>query len=93
MEKNRKVFGNPDLPESLKEMYNFSELFIDGKRATRARFPNEGYLHVKKVGADRRTNFFFEKGDFPIPENVKDVELVLLHDWSISRIPVKEINT
>ena len=90
-EKNSEGFWEAHLPEKLKESTDFRELFIDGKRATRARFPNEGYLHVKKAGADRRTNFFFEKGDFPIPENVKDVELVLMHDWSISRIAVKEI--
>jgi len=68
------------------------ELFIDGKRAVRARFPNSDYLRVKKVGDDRRTHFFFEKDDFPQPEKVNDVELVLLHDWSISRIGVKEID-
>lgn len=69
-----------------------NELFFGDKRATRARFPNEGYLRVKKVGKDRRTNFFFNKNDFPIPESTKGVEIVLLHDWSISRVGVKEIN-
>lgn len=68
------------------------ELFIKGKRAVRARFPNEGYLHVKQAGADRRTNFFFETGDFPIPVNLEGMELVLLHDWSISRVGVKAID-
>jgi len=90
--KNDAGLWETQLPGSVKDLTNVRELFIDGKRATRARWPNDGYLHVKKVGADRRTNFFFEKGDFPIPVNVKDVELVLLHDWSISRIAVKEIN-
>ena len=89
---------NPDgiweatLPEALKGMDNFRELFISGKRAIRARFPNEGYLHVKKAGEDGRTNFFFEKEDFPIPGNLVGLELVFLHDWSISRIGVKEID-
>jgi hypothetical protein len=89
--KNDDGLWEAQFPESVKNLGNVRELFIDGKRATRARFPNEGYLNVKKVGVDRRTNFFFEKDDFPIPENVKDVELVLMHDWSISRIAVKEI--
>jgi hypothetical protein len=89
--KNDDGLWEAQLPKELTETSDFRELFVNGKRATRARFPNEGYLHVKKVGADRRTNFFFEKDDFPIPENVKDVELVLMHDWSISRIAVKEI--
>lgn len=91
-EKNNAGFWEAKLPENKNEPGELRELFIDGKRAVRARFPNEGYLQVKKAGADRRTNFYFEKGDFPIPANVKDVELVLLHDWSISRIALKEIN-
>jgi hypothetical protein len=90
--KNSTGLWEVKLPEELKEKTGCRELFIDGKRAIRARFPNDGYLHVKKAGADRRTNFFFEKGDFPVPANVKNTELVLLHDWSISRIAVKEIN-
>ena len=91
-EKNNAGFWEAKLSEYKNEPVELRELFIDGKRAVRARFPNEGYLQVKKAGADRRTNFYFEKGDFPVPANVKDVELVLLHDWSISRIAVKEIN-
>lgn len=71
---------------------NPQELFVGDKRCTRARFPNTGYLRVKRVGEDRRTNFFFEKGEFPVPLSTKDAELVLLHDWSISRIGIKEID-
>lgn len=70
----------------------FRELFVDGKRATRARHPNSGYLHVASVGTDRRTNFNFNTGDFPIPDNPQQVEMVVLHDWSISRIQVDEID-
>ncbi len=71
----------------------FRELFVNDKRAIRARFPNEGYLRVKQAGADRRTHFFFNPGDFPLPQTTDGMELVLLHDWSISRIAVKEIDT
>ncbi|RLD77422.1 MAG: hypothetical protein DRJ10_11965, partial [Bacteroidetes bacterium] len=80
-----------ELPKKGVRDWNPRELFIDNKRAIRARFPNTGYLRVKKVGKDRRTNFRFNKGDFPIPENVNGLELVLLHDWSITRIEVKKI--
>lgn len=71
---------------------NIRELFVGSKRAIRARFPNKGYLRVAKVGNDRRTNFFFKSGDFPIPETSPGVELVFFHDWSISRIAVKNID-
>ena len=70
----------------------FRELFIDGKRAVRARHPNSGYLRVAEVGKDRRTNFRFNEGDFPLPENPDRVELVLLHDWSITRINLSTID-
>ncbi len=70
----------------------FRELFVDGERATRARHPNSDYLRVAEVGADRRTNFLFNTDDFPAPVNPQQVELVLIHDWSISRIPLAEID-
>jgi len=89
--KNSEGLWEAPLPEILATS-GFRELFISGKRAIRARFPNEGYLHVKQAGEDRRTNFYFEKGDFPIPSITDGVELVFLHDWSISRIGVKDIN-
>ena len=67
------------------------ELFINGARAQRARFPNQGYLRVKRVGSDNRTNFYFEKDDFPIPASTSETELILLHDWSMTRIPITDI--
>jgi hypothetical protein len=70
----------------------FRELFIDGKRATRARHPNSEYLRVAEVGADRRTNFRFNTGDFPTPVNPQQTELVLIHDWSISRILLADVD-
>lgn len=91
--KNADGIWEADLPGVLEGESGFRELFIEGKRAIRARFPNEGYLHVKKAGDDRRTNFFFEESDFPIPSKLEGLELVFLHDWSISRIGVKEIDS
>ncbi|MBT6763565.1 MAG: hypothetical protein HOA90_03405, partial [Prolixibacteraceae bacterium] len=91
--KNEAGIWEMELPKKKKGNWKPRELFIKDKRASRARYPNDNYLRIKKVGDDRRTNFFFEKGDFPIPEKTKGVELVLLHDWSISRISVKEINS
>ncbi len=91
-EKNEQDFWVANVPAIKGKPWIFRELFIDGKRARRARHPNKGYLHVAKVGADNRTNFFFSQGDFPLPENSREVELVLLHDWSITRINLKEID-
>lgn len=90
--KNDEGLWTARLPENAGNLKKVRELFIDGKRAVRARHPNKDFLRIKKAGADRRTHFYFEKDDFPIPGKAENVELVLLHDWSISRIAVKEIN-
>lgn len=80
------------LPSVLEPLQYIRELFVDGRRALRSRFPNEGYLRVAKVGEDKRSHFFFSEGDFPLPKRVEDTELVLMHDWSASRIPVQTID-
>lgn len=71
---------------------NFRDLYLNGKRATRARYPNKGYLRIEKAGADDRTNFYFKSGDIPRIAGLADVELVLLHDWSISRVGIGSID-
>ena len=91
-EQNEKGFWTAKVPLVNNRSWIFRELFIDGKRAWRARHPDQGYLRVAKVGEDKRTNFFFNPGDFPLPENSREVELVLLHDWSITRINLQEID-
>lgn len=68
------------------------ELFVNGTRAVRARHPDEGFLRIGRAAEDNRSGFTFTPGDFPLPEDVSNVELVFLHDWSSSRIPVESID-
>jgi hypothetical protein len=74
----------------------FRELFVNGERRPRARYPSTGYARVAQVGEDRRTNFTFHAAD--IPEALdgdftgRDLELVFFHEWSISRTPVASID-
>ncbi len=79
-----------DLPQNFTK--RFRSFYVNNRRAVRARTPNDGYLRVKQAGEDNRTNFFFEKNDISPVKNVGGMELVFLHDWSITRIGVKEIN-
>ena len=80
--------------------WSFRDLYVNDQRRTRARFPNvssaaaqEGWLRVKQSGEDRRTNFFFNDDDGIKPvRDLDKVELVFLHDWSITRTPVKSID-
>lgn len=78
------------LPEAYRG--TFRTFYVNGKRAIRARYPNEGYLRVGKAGEDKRTNFYFNENDIPPINNPEGLELVLLHDWSVTRIPVKSID-
>lgn len=79
-----------ELPEKYHD--TFRSLYVNGKQATRARYPDEKYLRVKKAGKDKRTNFYFNKHDIPEMDNSDGIELILLHDWSVTRIPVKSID-
>ncbi|MCA9261381.1 MAG: hypothetical protein KDA61_19330, partial [Planctomycetales bacterium] len=69
------------------------ELFVDGRRATPARWPNHGWLRIVASLPDRRSGFTFEAGDIPADLRADEtLELVFLHDWSVSRIPVASID-
>ena len=70
----------------------FNSLYVNDNRAIRARHPNTDYLRINKSGEDRRTNFYFNKNDFPKTKNVSNLELIFLHDWSITRIDVQSID-
>ncbi len=69
----------------------FRSLYVNGLRANRARHPDSGYLRIKKAGKDQRTNFYYKKKDIPAIESAEGLELILLHDWSVTRIPVKSV--
>ena len=71
---------------------NFRSLYINGKPAIRARFPDNDCIRVEKAGKDNRTNFFFRKNDFPKVKDTDELERVFLHDWSITRIGVRSID-
>lgn len=80
-----------ELPEVRQGKWSFRELFVAAKRRTRARFPNSGYLRIADAFPDKRSGFVFSEGDLP-SEWSAGGELVFLHDWSISRIPVKSVD-
>jgi hypothetical protein len=81
-----------DMPEVKAGKWAFRDLYVNNIRATRARFPNTGFLRVNKTGEDRRTKFFFNANELKPVDDLDQVELVFLHDWSISRTPVKSID-
>ena len=81
-----------DVPEAKAGEWDFRDLYVNDKRATRARHPNTGFFRVDVCGEDKRTNFTYNEGDLKNWDDLPGVELVFMHDWSITRCPIKEIN-
>jgi len=89
-----KTYKEKILVCSLKEVkagnWNFRQLFVNGKRQTRARIPDEGYYHTEKALGD--VAFKFKEGDLKKWHNLNDVEVVVFHSWNESRLLISELN-
>ena len=64
--------------------WRFRELFVNGMRRPRARHPDAGFLRAAQV-LDPRRSLRLPPADLPRVDSAADAELVLLHDWSVSR--------
>lgn len=80
------------IPEVAAGNWYFDQLFVNEHRQPRARHPNEGFVRVEAAGPDHRTSFQFRAGDLVAGKSLSGAELVFLHDWSISRAPIKQVD-
>ncbi|MEO6437162.1 MAG: right-handed parallel beta-helix repeat-containing protein [Tepidisphaeraceae bacterium] len=87
-----------DVPGVKKGKWFFRQLWIDGRRATRARLPNRGYFNVKEspdatdnweVGQSR---FRFNESDVPPGPFSYGAEAVLGTRWVESRLPIVSVD-
>ncbi|MBM4083727.1 MAG: hypothetical protein FJ272_02970, partial [Planctomycetes bacterium] len=82
--------------------WHFRELFVNGRRAVRARSPNEGFFKVvelaekdKKAGARWNEGvdaFKFKPGDLKAWAKPNEVEVVVLHSWNTSRMRIASVD-
>ncbi len=65
-------------------------MIVNGKLSSPARFPNQGYLRIEKAVEDRRSGFIVQAGDLSQKTKLpaSGYDLILMHDWSSSRLPV-----
>lgn len=70
----------------------FEELFVNERRATRAREPDGDDARVVAAGADNRTSFTFDPAQLDGSLLDASCEVVLLHDWSISRVRIADVD-
>jgi len=80
---------------TVKTELRFNQLFIDGKRRTRARTPNEGqFFHVDgEITLDKPAKLKYREGDLR-PEWAErgDVEVIALQKWAEIRMPIRGID-
>lgn len=81
-----------EIPTARGGQLSFRELFVGGTRRQRARTPNTGFFRVVKAGPDNRTSFEFKAGDLRRWHKLSHAEVLFLHDWSITRIGVRDID-
>lgn len=72
------------LPQVAAGQWYFRQLYADGQRLPRGRYPQDGMLRIKEVSDDVRTIVF----DRPLRDadlGGRDVEVVVIQHWSIAR--------
>lgn len=75
----------------------FHQLFVNGKRQTRARIPNigEGYFHIAggvEAESEKLTSFKFYPGDLKRWHNLNDVVIVNYRSWDEAILRIQDID-
>ncbi|MCF7669046.1 MAG: right-handed parallel beta-helix repeat-containing protein [Verrucomicrobia bacterium] len=90
-----------ELPKVKRGDWSFTQLFVDDQRRLRPRLPEEGYFKIAgsmepsadaKGGGDDRFKFGGNdiQGDW---YDLHNVEVLAFHSWSMSRLPIKSVDT
>jgi parallel beta-helix repeat protein len=83
-----------DLPEVRDGRWYFRQLFREGRRLTRARTPNEGFLQTRaKIGRGSPIEIPFRAGDLRPEWAGGSTELLMLMKWSDLHLPIRSIDT
>jgi hypothetical protein len=70
--------------------WEFNQLFVNGKRQTRARMPHKGYYYIEKGVSP--ISFKYKEGEFKRWQNLNSVEVVFYHSWNETRFIVSELD-
>jgi hypothetical protein len=70
--------------------WKFNQLFVNGKRQTRARIPHDDYYYIEKAVSP--TSFQYKEDEFKRWQNLNEVEVVFFHSWNETRFIVSELD-
>jgi hypothetical protein len=83
-----------DIPDARDGQWLFRELWVNGRRATRARHPNHGYFAIAEMPdkaaewTQGQSRFRFREGDLKAWGTVTNAEVLAMTRWVESRLPV-----
>ena len=87
------------VPKVKRDDWYFRQLFVDGRRCTPARIPNNNYLRTDRPGKESgwldpetKISFYYQNNDLKSWPNMDDVILVAYHSWSTSLHRIKSID-
>jgi hypothetical protein len=82
-----------DLPDVAAGKWTFNQLFVDGRRATRARLPKAGFFHMAAYDARNPKSVFYYAGDDLRPwPDLSGATLVVYHSWETSLLPIAALD-
>ena len=96
-DKDSKKLWVAPLPEARGGKWIFRELWVNGKRAIRARHPNEGYLEIAKLPdkaaawTQGQNRFGYATNDLRPWLGATNAELIAMTRWVESRLPILKI--
>ncbi len=94
VEREGKRLWAAELPAVGNGRWYFRELWVNGHRAVRARYPSKGYLKIANLVDARAewtkgdTRFRYAPGDLKRWNTITDGEVVVMNRWVDSRLPV-----
>ncbi|HIK27231.1 MAG: right-handed parallel beta-helix repeat-containing protein [Oscillatoriaceae bacterium SKW80] len=97
---NGKELWVADIPEVREGKWFFRQLWVNGERCSRARYPKQGYLKVAEVPDttpktawwEKQTRFRFRDGDLKAWATATDAEVVIMTRWQETRAPILRID-
>ena len=97
---NGKTAWAVDIPDVKAGKWYFRQLFVSGKRRPRTRLPRTGFheftglpqMKPDTKWSQGQTEATFKPGDISKWKNLSDVEVVALHFWIQSRLPIADVD-
>lgn len=88
------VLWRVTLPEVANGSWYFHQLFVDGRRATRARTPNAGFFRTTaSLGTNSPIELPFSPGDIdPAWAGLPDARVVMLMKWTDLQVPIRSVD-